>query len=222
MKFCAALLLTLALPVWGQSLTLKTFLIENRFVCVRAGDLTDTFLQQFSDQFRTAVPTNQFAGMVLDLRQAGGTNLAGIADFLLAKKIPLVVLTDTQTREAATNLAGQLHAAGAVVIDCQTDPSEKNLADLRVRLSADEERRFLENPFTNPAAADSLAGATNLMYYVDHTSEAELVRQRVKDGDEDNSATPRTKPAQPVITDPALARAVDLLKALAVLPRVRG
>ena len=35
-------------------------------------------------------------------------------------------------------------------------------------------------------------------------------------------STPRAEPAQPVIRDPALARAVDLLKALAVLHKPRG
>jgi hypothetical protein len=44
----------------------------------------------------------------------------------------------------------------------------------------------------------------------------------VKDGDEDDAATPRAEPSQPVIRDPALARAVDLFKALAALHPARG
>ena len=68
-----------------------------------------------------------------------------------------------------------------------------------------------------------LSGTNNLLAIVDHTSEAELVRKRIKDGDEGGDLpTPRAEPAQPVIRDPALARAVDLLKALAVLHKPRG
>ena len=66
--------------------------------------------------------------------------------------------------------------------------------------------------------------ATNeLLAFVDHTSEADLVRKRIKDGEDDGEATqPRVEPPQPVIRDPALARAVDLLKALAALHPARG
>ncbi len=58
------------------------------------------------------------------------------------------------------------------------------------------------------------------MAFVDHTSEADLVRKRIKDGEPRtiHTTTQRPKPApQPVIRDPALARAMDLLKALAAL-----
>jgi hypothetical protein len=62
-----------------------------------------------------------------------------------------------------------------------------------------------------------------LLGFVDHTSEADLVRKRIKDGESDGAiATPRAEPPQPVIRDPALARAVDLVKALAALHPARG
>ena len=220
MKICLILLLALTLPVLADSPALKMFPVENSFLCVRATGISE----DFAAQFRAAAPTNAFAGLVLDLRFAGGTNQTGAADFLTAKKIPLVVLTDAQTQGAAAILAGQLHSAGAVVITCGTNVAAKNFADLRVPLAAEDEKRFLENPFTNAvsASAGRLSGTNNLMFYVDHTSEAELVRKRVKDGEEDGANTPRTGPAQPVINDPALARAVDLLKALAFLHRTRG
>ena len=51
----------------------------------------------------------------------------------------------------------------------------------------------------------------------------EAICWRVKDGDDDGSvSTPRADPPQPVIRDPALARAMDLLKALAALHPARG
>jgi hypothetical protein len=51
------------------------------------------------------------------------------------------------------------------------------------------------------------------------TSEAQLVRERSKDGDADDNFAPtlRAAPPQPVIRDPALARAVDLIEGLAVV-----
>ena len=217
---CVILLLALTPPVFADSPALKMFPVENNLLCVRATDISDNF----AAQFRAAAPTNTVSGLVLDLRFASGTNQTGIADFLAAKKIPLVVLTDAQTQGAAAMLAGQLHSAGAVVIACGTNVMAKNFADLRVPLTVEDEKRFLENPFTNVASVSNgkLSGTNSLMFYVDHTSEAELVRKRVKDGEEDGANTPRTGPAQPVINDPALARAVDLLKALAFLHRTRG
>ena len=85
--------------------------------------------------------------------------------------------------------------------------------------------RDRDNPYARPAAKTprALSGTNSLLAFVDHTSEAELVRKRIKDGDDDGSATmPRVEPAQPVIADPALARAVDLLKTLAALQKSRG
>ena len=55
-------------------------------------------------------------------------------------------------------------------------------------------------------------------------NEAELVRM-LREGEnlDDEPARPsRVEAAQPVITDPALARAIDLLKALAVVRHTRS
>lgn len=216
----AILLCTLTLPVFADGAALKIFPLGNNLLCVRASDVSENFTQQFM----AGAPTNALTGLVLDLRLASGTNQTGIADFLTAKKMALVVLTDAQTQGAAATLATQLHATGAVVITCSPNGAVKNGGDISVALDGENEKRFLENPFTNWVANSSgkLAGSNNLMFYVDHTSEAELVRKRVKDGEEDSSNLPRAGLVQPVINDPALARAVDLLKALTVLHRTRG
>ena len=217
------LILAGLLTAWQATLAadapLKIFLAENDVLCVRATEISE----QFAEQFRAAAPTNFFSGIVVDLRMTGGRSEKGVADFLLARKVPLAVLADAQTQGAAATLASELHAAGAVVIASGTNSAAKVAADIQVSLSAEAEKRFLENPFTNPAAGagDTLSG-TNLMFYSDHTSEAELVRKRVKDGEEEDVASPRSQPSQPVIYDPALARAVDLLKALSVLRHSRG
>ena len=219
MKLCLSVLLALSLPALAGAAPLKFFAADNNILCVRATEVSENF----PAQFKAAAPTNQYASLVVDLRQAHGTNQTGVADFLASKKIPLAVLTDAQTQGAAAALAAQLHSAGAVVIGSNdTNPATAIVADIRVRLSTEEERKFLENPFTNAVTASALSGATNLMFYVDHTSEAELVRKSVKDGEEEDTQSPRATADQPVIKDPALARAVDLLKALAVLNRKRG
>ena len=93
--------------------------------------------------------------------------------------------------------------------------------------SAEDEKKFLENPFATASASTNAAGIFSkgdLVPFVDHMSEAELVHRKIKDGEdvEDADLTPRATSPQPVIRDPALARAVDLLKALAVLKPSRG
>jgi hypothetical protein len=52
---------------------------------------------------------------------------------------------------------------------------------------------------------------------VDHTTEADLVRAKIKDGDQDENSAPQLAPQPQVIRDPVLARAVDLIKGLAVV-----
>jgi hypothetical protein len=97
--------------------------------------------------------------------------------------------------------------------------------DIAVNVKPAEEAVYLKNPYAllatnNPEGDES---TTNFVPYVDHTSEADLVREKIKDGDEDENTAPvRAVPAKPVIRDPALARAVDFLKALAILSPARG
>lgn len=218
MKKCAILLLAAALPAWGGDLPVKISVLDNKVLCVRACRVTD----DFSEQFRTARPTNTISGIILDLRFADGDRNAAMNVFP-GRKSPLVILINGQTRGAASALAAQLRAAGpAVVVIGSANPAETIRPDIAVAVSADDEKKFLENPyFTAPAAAFS---ATNdLLPFVDHMSEAELVRKKVKDGEDvgDDALVPRPE-SSPVIRDPALARAVDLLKALAVLHPARG
>jgi hypothetical protein len=79
----------------------------------------------------------------------------------------------------------------------------------------------MENPYAAavPDDTNSPAATNNLLPFVDHTSEADLVRAKIKDGDENESLpTPRqTEPPKPFIRDPVLARAVDLIKGLAIV-----
>jgi len=97
--------------------------------------------------------------------------------------------------------------------------------DITVTVSLDDERAFLKNPYgmltpnENPAATDT----NDFLAFVDHTSEADLVRQKLDDGEDSGAATPPPSkgPQKPVIQDPVLARAVDLIRGLAIVQKSR-
>jgi hypothetical protein len=202
-------------------------LLEGSVLRYRVASVTD----ELAAQLARAQPTNRVSGLVLDLRFTGGTNAtAGDCPgfgFFAVPKAPLVILVNSRTSPAAATLASRLQAAhaGLVIGGLRASPAP----DLTVPVNAEAETNFLANPYllvTNaarhPATAYSDGTNDDWTAYVDHTSEADLVRKRVKDGEDNGEAvTPRT-PAPPVIQDPALARAVDLLKALAALHPSRG
>ena len=55
-----------------------------------------------------------------------------------------------------------------------------------VPVGPEDERAFMKNPYAMPVrTTNSPASTNNLLPLVDHTSEADLVRARIKDGDED-------------------------------------
>jgi len=98
--------------------------------------------------------------------------------------------------------------------------------DVPVLVSLEEERRFMEDAFREsrpPAAAPGpLASATPPRKRL---NEAELVR-RQKEGEDGSETSPAARAAaleaaKPLVRDPALARALDLLKGLAVVGRSR-
>jgi hypothetical protein len=112
--------------------------------------------------------------------------------------------------------------------------------DIAVTFTAGDERVFFDNPYQALAAGNANSSpGTNFLPYVDHTSEADLVRQRQKDGklikapfsheelmreqggggdgDEESVPARAAEPQKPVIRDPVLARAVDLIKGLAIV-----
>ena len=130
-------------------------------------------------------------------------------------------------------------------------PSGGLQPDIAVSVSADDERAFWENPCASPTPNNNGPGVAtnNLLPIIDRISEADLVLQKQNDGkhtgalhmpDTDlpgagssrkpgDGGNPNEKPAparaaepqKPVIRDPVLARAVDLIKGLAVLRQSR-
>jgi hypothetical protein len=101
--------------------------------------------------------------------------------------------------------------------------------DIEVPVNPDQERAYFEDAYTRPAKANFPAGAglsvtnqldgTNRPARRSRPTEADLVRAR-RDGtnlDADSTFVRYAEPEKPLIRDPALARAVDLLKGLAVV-----
>lgn len=98
--------------------------------------------------------------------------------------------------------------------------------DLEVRVPPEQELAYLADPFTpvrgrtGPESAagtgtNTVVGSVRVRRRV---NEAELVRSR-QGGDAAETRPPTPDPAPaPVLQDPVLARAVDLLKAMALLP----
>jgi hypothetical protein len=222
LRFLISLILTAAVfsarhSYAADNAALRITMLEQNIVCLRPARVPEDLAKTLSE----TQSTNQISGLVLDLRFASGDTNAAPGNVPTGKNVPVVLLVNAQTRGAAADLAVKLRADRRAVIIGDTNVTGKITPDIIVAVNAEEEKSYLENPFTNPAEKTSPTNA-DLRPFIDHTSEAELVRRQVKDGDDDAADTPRSEPAQPVIRDPALARAVDLLKALAALHKSRG
>jgi len=104
--------------------------------------------------------------------------------------------------------------------------------DIEVAVSAEDERAYLADAYATLAKANGtsvlLAGSgdsTNRPVRRPRISEADLVRERREGTNintDDFTAIRDREPEKPLIRDPALARAVDLLKGLAVVRRARS
>jgi hypothetical protein len=201
---------------------LKSSVLENNVVYLRVGEVQASLANEISAAERTLAATNKTVGTVLDLRFAGGDDLTAAkvtADIFAAKKLPLAILVNGETHGAAAVLATDLRAArdGLVFGSAAADLKP----DVAVTAKIADEKMYLANPYAAVAQSEtnSSAGTNNLVPFIDHTSEADLVREKIKDGEQDEDSMPArpTEPQKPFIHDPVLARAVDLLKALAVI-----
>jgi hypothetical protein len=147
--------------------------------------------------------------LAAELHDAGalllGSPTAGLA--LTTEDFPLA--NGQRLRVATTPI--QWH--GAVLAQLQPD--------ILIPAALAAERGYLANPYgpASPTEETADAGTNSLTGLLDHTSEADLVRQKRKDGDGDENPEPpvKTEPAQPVLRDPVLSRAVDLVEGLAVV-----
>lgn len=205
----------------------ESAVIEDNVIYLRVGSVAGDLAAEISSASTGLTATNKVIGTILDLRFADGTDPAEArvtADYFSARKLPLAVLVNDETRDAAANLAAELRKERAGLIFGSMTGGLK--PDIAVTVNTNNEKVFLNNPYAMLATNDavSLAATNDLLPFVDHLSEADLVRQKVKDGEDDEDAEPAERPAppKPVIRDPVLARAVDLLKGLAVVRLQHG
>ncbi|MBI5383050.1 MAG: S41 family peptidase [Verrucomicrobia bacterium] len=148
-----------------------------------------------------------------------GTNTAGAA--FITKDLPL---KNGQRLRVAT--------ASVKLGDGEALPPQGVKPDIQVAVSPAEEKLYLDDPYRSSvkysALVGSASGNTNLSTASTNKShrrmnEAELVRM-LREGEnwEDEPRFGRAaEPAKPMVRDPVLARALDLLKGLAVVRRLR-
>jgi len=272
-----------AVAASGEKALSQAALIENNVAYLRVSRVTAGLGAELSDAARTLTTSNKVAGVVLDLRFAGGEDYAAAqmaAGLWTDKKStrpfggPLVVLVNGGTHGAAEMLAAALRPAGAALVigsptagtavsfkefvlkdgdrlliamapvktGGQTIPADGLKPDIAMIVNPDAERAFWRNPYVMKAqTADATKATTNsFLPYVDRTSEADLVRQKQKDGklnnlpdptrpmrvparntgdadDDDSASAPAAESPKLVLRDPVLVRAVDLVKGLAVM-----
>jgi hypothetical protein len=104
--------------------------------------------------------------------------------------------------------------------------------DIQVDVSPEDELAWFQDAYKLLPKAGRLASGTNSMNLqvtnrpVRRLNEAELVRMRrdglLPDAEPTNAPARRSESTAPIIHDPALARAIDLLKGLAVVQQFRS
>lgn len=165
--------------------------------------------------------TNAVAGVVVDVRFAGGNDLNDLPEIeeqLEHVKLPLAILMNSQTTGAPAKLAEDLREENlGLVFGTATGNFQP---DISVPANLEDQRKYLDNPYAVlPNSAYAADASTNLLPYVDidHTTEADLVREKIKDGDQDDTTDQPAAPQKPFIHDPVLARGVDFIKGVAAL-----
>jgi hypothetical protein len=171
--------------------------------------------------------------LVAELRKAGVALIIGSRTAGAAMTFKEFALKDGERLLIATT---------PVKVDGQPMPSSGLRPDIAVAVGADQERALWDNPYGTLAqnAGPAQAASNRFLPFIDHTSEADLVRQKQKDlkslnvpptasragnddsdSDDDSAPSPAAVPQKPVLRDPVLARGVDLVKGLAVVREAR-
>jgi hypothetical protein len=214
----------------------KTAVLEGNIGYLHVSQMDTNLSTEIQAALNNLAATNTIVGIVLDLRFASGSDASGLKaaeEVLEQQRIPLAILVNAQTADAAASLAEDLHGANAGLIFGGT--ASKVKPDIAVSLNAGQEQDFLKTPYgVLGASLTNEDSNTNFLPYIDidHTSEADLVREK-KESDEsgDDSAsataataspTPAPAPQVPFIRDPVLAHGVDFIKGVTALRLSKG
>lgn len=220
---CLGLLPIAALfsPQWAGAALGKFAVLENNVGYLHIVGTDKGLVNGIPAALNRLETTNAIAGLVVDLRFSAGDDtddLPAIERLLEQSKLPLAILINGKTAGASAKLAEDLREENTgLVFGSAADSFQP---DIPVRANTDDEKKFLDDPYAalprSIAAADS---STNLLPFVDidHTSEADLVRAKIKDGDQDDTTARPSGPQKPFIHDPVLARGVDFIKGVAAL-----
>ena len=159
-----------------------------------------------------------------------------LAAVLRQKDIGLLIGTNTPgqasiTKDFPLQNGSILRIAVASVKAGDGQVVEQLKPDIQVDVNPEDERAYFLDAYKLLPRATASGGITNLASVTitnkprKRMNEAELVRM-LRDGEspEDENTKPArpSEPPKPLITDPALARAIDLLKALAVVRQTRA
>jgi len=214
-------------PQIAHAALAKSTLLESNVCYLRVEQVGKSLPDEIQAAMNGLATTNQIAGIVLDLRFAGGSDfdsLKATEELLEQKKLPMAILVNGETTGAAANLAHDLREANAGLV---FGSALTNLQpDIAVSAGTNDEQDLLKNPYGVISLTDTNAATgTNLLPFVDvdHTTEADLVREKIKDGEQDDT-TAQTSPAppKPYIRDPVLAHGVDFIEGLAALHLSKG
>jgi hypothetical protein len=273
----------------------QTNIFENAYGYLRVTRVDKNLADAMAAAVQRLNPSSELKGMVLDLRFAHGDDYRAasqVASLFLdteiplfrldqetmkssthtnSWKLPLTVLVNQETAEAAEVLAGVLRqcnvglllgsntagrpsvyrdfplkngqvlrlATTKVVLDSDKEiPASGLVPDITVPVSLEDEKAYFTDAYrqiTKPGATfASRLNETNSALTLAGTNrssrrmnEAELVRRQKEGADldqdeRDNRAGDKDLESnRPVITDPALVRALDLLKGLALVQKNR-
>jgi len=190
---------------WGNGAVLSK--AKNDAITVPVAALVNHFTGGAAEALAAAVRQSG-VGLILGSRTAGQA--------MVSKEFPL---KNGQKLRIAT--------ARIEVGDTATLSPDGLKPDIDVRVGAEDERTYYADAFKviprqefarNSLAATNAAATTNRAPRARRFNEAELVRERKEGASFDLEANDSdTEPDKPVVHDPALARALDLLKGLAVV-----
>ncbi|HEU6448138.1 MAG TPA: S41 family peptidase [Verrucomicrobiae bacterium] len=205
--------------VRADSSLAKSEVLEKDVAYLRVATIKKNLAPEIQSAQSALAVSNKIDGTVLDLRFAGGNDAEAakaIADLFASKKAPLAILVNVETTGAAVKLAEELRSAHDGLVFGNSTEIEPDVA---INIKPSEEKEFLQNPYIAFAQSDTNSAGTNsFLSFVEHISEADLVRAKIKDGAEAENFMPAPKAEAPkkVLRDPVLARALDLVRGMAI------